>query len=82
MMPQQVELSGSDLSVVIVIAAIAAIAVAMSMVFRAQVLKARDGTENMRLIEALNRIPAQQQKAIRRFVKALAEVEPAAEADD
>ncbi len=49
-MPQQVELSGSDLSVVIVIAAIAAIAVAMSMVFRAQVLKARDGTENMRLI--------------------------------
>jgi hypothetical protein len=36
----------------------------------------------MRLIEALNRIQAQQQKAIRRFVKALAEVEPAAEADD
>lgn len=50
MAPLQVELSGAHVSIVIVIAAIAAVAVAMSLVFRGQVLKARDGTENMRRI--------------------------------
>jgi K(+)-stimulated pyrophosphate-energized sodium pump len=45
-----VELSGAGVSIVVVIAAIAAIAVAMALVFRAQVLKAPDGTETMRQI--------------------------------
>lgn len=45
-----VSLSGFGVSIVVVVAAIALIAVAMSMVFRAQVLKAADGTDNMREI--------------------------------
>ncbi|GAB3710820.1 sodium-translocating pyrophosphatase [Mariniluteicoccus flavus] len=46
----QVDLSGGSLTIVVVIAAIACVAVAMSLVFRAEVLKAHDGTENMKRI--------------------------------
>ena len=50
MKPLQVDLSGGSLTIVVVIAAIAAVAVAMSIVFRSEVLKANDGTESMRRI--------------------------------
>ena len=46
----EVPLSTTNLAIVLVVAAIAVIAVAMTMVFRAQVLKANDGTDNMRNI--------------------------------
>ncbi|MDO5500513.1 MAG: sodium-translocating pyrophosphatase [Propionibacteriaceae bacterium] len=46
----QVVLSGAHVSIVIVVAVIAVIAVAMSLKFRAEVLKARDGTDSMRSI--------------------------------
>lgn len=45
-----VNFSSGSMTIVIVIAALAAIAVAMSLVFRAQVLRAADGTDNMRAI--------------------------------
>ena len=48
--PLEVNLSSGSMTIVIVIAALAAIAVAMSLVFRAQVLRAADGTDNMRAI--------------------------------
>ncbi|SDD09943.1 sodium-translocating pyrophosphatase [Auraticoccus monumenti] len=45
-----ITLDGSNLTIVAVIAAIAAIAVAMSLVFRGEVLKAAEGTANMQRI--------------------------------
>ncbi|WP_203567476.1 sodium-translocating pyrophosphatase [Aestuariimicrobium ganziense] len=48
--PLEISLSSGNTTIVVVIAALAAIAVAMSLVFRAQVLRANDGTDNMRAI--------------------------------
>ncbi|MGA4506493.1 sodium-translocating pyrophosphatase [Propionibacteriaceae bacterium G1746] len=48
--PLEVSLSSGSVSIVIVIATLAAVAVAMSLVYRAQVLRAADGTDNMRAI--------------------------------
>jgi len=45
-----VDLSSSNLSLVVVVGAIAVIALAMGMVFRRQVLAAGEGTENMKII--------------------------------
>jgi K(+)-stimulated pyrophosphate-energized sodium pump len=50
MAPLQILLDEGHVSIVAVVAAIAAIAVAMSLIFRRQVLKAADGTDNMRAI--------------------------------
>ena len=47
-----VELTGTNLTLVITVAAIAVIALVMGFVFRGQVLAADTGTENMRTIGA------------------------------
>ncbi|MBO1030566.1 sodium-translocating pyrophosphatase [Tessaracoccus sp. SD287] len=48
--PLEVSLSSGSVTIVVVIAALAALAVAMSLVYRAQVLRAADGTDSMRAI--------------------------------
>lgn len=46
----EVTISGGNLSLALVVAAIAAVAIGMSLLFRREVLKADDGTPNMRII--------------------------------
>ncbi|MGA4670625.1 sodium-translocating pyrophosphatase [Propionibacteriaceae bacterium Y1923] len=50
LVPLELALSANSVTIVIVIAALAAIAVAMSLVYRGEVLRAADGTENMKSI--------------------------------
>ncbi|TDD48305.1 sodium-translocating pyrophosphatase [Kribbella antibiotica] len=50
--PQAVDLSSSNTTLVLVVAVIAVLAIAISMVFRSQVLAANDGTESMKEIAA------------------------------
>ncbi|HET6988456.1 MAG TPA: sodium-translocating pyrophosphatase [Kribbella sp.] len=52
LLPQAVDLSSSNTTLVIVVGVIAILAVAIAMVFRGQVLAANDGTENMKTIAA------------------------------
>ncbi|MGW7687150.1 sodium-translocating pyrophosphatase [Kribbella sp. NPDC054772] len=52
LVPQAVDLSSSNTTLVIVVGVIAILAVAIAMVFRGQVLAANDGTENMKTIAA------------------------------
>ncbi|MGJ6981544.1 sodium-translocating pyrophosphatase [Aestuariimicrobium soli] len=48
--PLQVGLSAANLTIVVVIAALAAVAIGMSLKFRGEVLRASDGTQNMQAI--------------------------------